>query len=132
MDSKVTDIRPVVMENLVIPEYYGKEGHAVQPVKKGEGAQFSKVDRRVETDRGKEAPVLDKEKIEAFIESAREFLADQNITLNFEISDRTGDMVIKIIDEENKEVIRQIPPEEILRLREHLEELRGALFSEKV
>lgn len=54
-----------------------------------------------------------------------------NVSLSFEVYDKTGDVVVKVINRDTKEVIRQIPPEDLLEITEKLEELRGVLFAGK-
>ncbi|MBN1958825.1 MAG: flagellar protein FlaG [Desulfuromonadales bacterium] len=48
-------------------------------------------------------------------------------SVRFENDERAG-MVVKIVDRENDEVIRQVPAEEILELKATLEDLRGNLI----
>lgn len=58
----------------------------------------------------------------------------QNIQrdLHFSIDDDTGRTVIKVVDSQSEEVIRQIPPEEALVLARHLEQLsEGAIMREE-
>ncbi len=43
----------------------------------------------------------------------------------------TDEVIIKIIDNETKEVIKQIPPEEIMKLKRFLTELQGILLDKK-
>ena len=52
--------------------------------------------------------------------------------LNFTTDEDTGRLVIKVIDRDTKQVIRQIPPEELLSLAKRLEELRGILISMRI
>jgi flagellar protein FlaG len=52
--------------------------------------------------------------------------------LNFSVDEASGEMVVKVVDRETEEVVRQIPAEEVLRLRQRLEQATGALFSDKV
>ena len=47
--------------------------------------------------------------------------------MRFEKDSDAGEMVVKIVDNESEEVIRQIPPEELLKLTQRLEDLRGNL-----
>ncbi len=44
----------------------------------------------------------------------------------------TGEFVYRIIDRETGELIRQWPREEVLRMREALEAVRGALLDRRV
>ncbi len=48
-------------------------------------------------------------------------------SVRFEMHKDTNDMVINLIEQETGEVIRQIPPDEILGMRETLASLRGNL-----
>ena len=43
--------------------------------------------------------------------------------ISFSVHDKTGDVVVKVVDRESQEVIRQIPSEELLRIAERIEEL---------
>lgn len=54
--------------------------------------------------------------IEKAIEQIRSFLRDSQRQLNFERDEATGRTVIRVIDPASGEVIRQMPPEEILNL----------------
>jgi len=42
--------------------------------------------------------------------------------LHFSVDDSTGETIIRVIDAETQELIRQIPPEEVLTLMQHLEQ----------
>ncbi|WP_456400148.1 flagellar protein FlaG [Persephonella sp.] len=55
-----------------------------------------------------------------------------NSQLKVETDEDTGIRVIKIVDKESKEVIRQIPPEVMLKIAKYLDEVAGLLFNEKV
>lgn len=48
--------------------------------------------------------------------------------LDFSIDEETGTFVVKVIDKDSGEVIRQLPTEEVLRIAEQLDEMRGLLF----
>ncbi len=53
--------------------------------------------------------------------------------LQFRVDDTTGRTVVKVIDRETDEVIRQIPPEEVLRLAQYLREGdEGLMFRAQV
>lgn len=55
----------------------------------------------------------------------------QNIRreLHFSIDDDTGRTIIKVIDSETDDVIRQIPPDEVLSVIEQLEQSTGGLMA---
>lgn len=50
-------------------------------------------------------------------------------SVRFENDERNGEMVVKIVDRTNDEVIRQVPAEEILDLKEALDSLRGNIIN---
>ena len=51
--------------------------------------------------------------------------------LHFSVDKATGRTVIKIIDAESKEMIRQIPSEEVVALIAHLQEFGSGLLKEQ-
>ena len=48
--------------------------------------------------------------------------------LNFSIDDSSGQVVVKVIDGDSGEVVRQIPSEEVLKLAARLDDVRSVLF----
>ncbi len=52
----------------------------------------------------------------------------QNRRLNFSIDEATDRVVVKVIDEDTDEVVRQIPREEMLRLAAHFKETNSLIY----
>ena len=48
-------------------------------------------------------------------------------SVRFEKNDDLQGLIVKIVDQETNEVIRQIPPEELVNLSKHLRELQGSI-----
>jgi flagellar protein FlaG len=75
-----------------------------------------------------------KEVLEA-VQNLNDFVQNTRKELNFTVDEQTGKTIVKVIDHETKDVIRQIPAEEILdvarRIAEHNGE-KGSLFKVKV
>ena len=71
----------------------------------------------------KKEPVS-KPELEVAVESANEIGQMLKRTLNFSIDNATDRIVVRIIDEESGEVVRQVPPQEMLRIAAHLKQLR--------
>ena len=67
---------------------------------------------------------------EQAVNSLLEYAGWGNFNIDFTKDDQTGSLVISIIDRDSGEVIRQIPPDEILTLRSHLQELLSEVFDE--
>ena len=72
----------------------------------------------------------DRDTVEAAATSVREFVQPINSNLEFSVNDDTGQLVVKIIDRSTKEVIRQMPSEEMLALAKALDSIKG-LFVEQ-
>lgn len=49
--------------------------------------------------------------------------------LEFELSETTSRVITRVIDRESGEIIREIPPEEVLKIAERLEEMQGQIIS---
>ena len=75
---------------------------------------------------------LTREDVEDMVEALEDFANTVQTRLNFSIDDSTEDVVVKIMDKETDEVIKQFPAEEILKLREKMQDLSGLLFSTNV
>ena len=52
--------------------------------------------------------------------------------LSFSVDEGTGDTVINIVDNGTGEVVRQIPPDDILKLKKKMVEIQGLLLDRKV
>ncbi len=63
------------------------------------------------------------------VESVNQFVNAQGRTLNFSVDEESGKPVVKVIDFETKEVIRQIPSEEILTMAKAIKRLQDDLGS---
>jgi flagellar protein FlaG len=132
MDNAVLEIKPLGVGPSVGAEYRPKEAKVIKPVPKGEGKLFQKTSREEGGQQAGEASAaLSPQQTRELVESVQNYLADLNTNLSFEIHEKTGELVVKVVDQNTREVIRQIPSEDLLKLRDKLEELRGVLFSGK-
>jgi flagellar protein FlaG len=59
------------------------------------------------------------------IDQANEIGQLLNRKLNFSIDDATEKVVVKVVDEESGEVVRQVPANEMLRISAHLKQLQS-------
>lgn len=74
----------------------------------------------------KDAPPKEVEEIASDVQIQLKRL---NTELRFEVDKNSDEMVIKIVDPETMQVIRQIPSEELLAIRERMEDLIGVLYN---
>ncbi len=53
-------------------------------------------------------------------------------SLHFTVDEESGETIVRVVDSETDEVIRQIPSEELLTIAERLRSSAGALLSDQV
>jgi flagellar protein FlaG len=73
------------------------------------------------------------------IEQTRQSLQEINKTLHtlsisvqFQIDPDYNEVIIKVVDQENGKVIRQIPSEDVVRIAKTMDNLKGLLFAQSV
>lgn len=110
--SSVQSLRPVVVE--------------VQPLNQ----QSSTPTRPQDASTSAEAPV-DPERVAEAARKVEELFQSVRRSLQFRDDPTSGRMVVTVIDADSGEVIRQIPPEQMLRMAANLEQLNGLLLGER-
>jgi len=133
MLSKPELIQPITVENWTRREQLAEPAQAMKPVRKKmeteQVYQESKGEIKDTSDDVQEDQLGDPREV---VEQIQTFLRNLNIQLHFEIDKETGEFVVQVRNSETGEIIRQIPPEELLKLMGKLEELRGILFNKKI
>jgi len=84
---------------------------------------------------GPKEPVMNNETpvdLEDVVAELNDISGIYDVRLSFDLDKTLAKNVIKIIDNETNRVIRQIPPEEALRIRNSLYEMRGVILNENV
>lgn len=74
---------------------------------------------------GQDRPNTSQQELLAAVERAQKIIEPQVRDMSFSIHEKTGQVIVRIIDRESKEVIRQIPGEEMLRIAENIEAMQG-------
>ncbi len=79
---------------------------------------------------------ISEEEMSAMLQELRQSLDMPYRGLSFELDEKTGETIVRVVDKESGEVIRQIPPDYALKLVHilHSEDYggKGQLFSGKV
>jgi flagellar protein FlaG len=71
------------------------------------------------------------DQVQAAVESLQQMAASMDIKLNFKLSQTDNEVVVKVLNRETNEVIREIPPKSIRRLADRMAELNGLLFDSR-
>ena len=75
--------------------------------------------------------VEDTSQVESAVSQISEFVQNLQRDLQFSVDEDSGRIVIKVIDSETNEVIRQIPPEDALRLARDLGSAGSLILKER-
>jgi len=71
------------------------------------------------------------EEMQAVVDKLNEFMHNGQRNLNFSVDRETDETVIKVMNTETQEVIRQFPSEEALKLTKHIEGMMGLIFNDR-
>ncbi|MCB1802330.1 MAG: flagellar protein FlaG [Gammaproteobacteria bacterium] len=102
-----------------------------QPAQAGPSARLertSAIKEKPESPNAVEKAAEDREGLQDVVSNLNQLVRDLHRELQFSVDDDSGETVVKVIDRETDEVVRQIPSEEVMRLRKRLEEAAGVIF----
>src|SRR5215510_6674545 len=72
------------------------------------------------------------EVLEAAVEKLIRRSMPSNSKLQIEHDEKTGTFIYRSVDTDTGEIIRQWPPEQLLKLRDHFSEMEGMFFDKEV
>lgn len=76
-------------------------------------------------------PAVNQVQLQNAVTAANEFVKPINSAVEFSVDKDSGELVVKVMDITTKEVIRQIPTEEMLDIAKALDKLQGLLIKQK-
>lgn len=74
---------------------------------------------------------ITKEELEATVEKANQFLLGLKTQFDFKIHEGTGRTVVRLIDKQTEEVVKEIPPEKMLDVLESIWDSAGILVDRR-
>ncbi|MCP4288153.1 MAG: flagellar protein FlaG [Gammaproteobacteria bacterium] len=89
------------------------------PVSKGQ--EFAKV-------REPAAPAVDEKKLEEMVDDLNGLAQSVQRQLKFSIDAEDGKVYVKVVDAETKDIIREIPSEEVRNMQRHMKEVSEMIF----
>lgn len=100
----------------------GETGGRVSGVTSSQAGQsVSSIDKEVEKGEQQVSPEL----VKQAVEQGNSLLQMAKRNIQFEVDDATKEQVVKIVDSDSGEVLRQIPSEEMLMFIKRMQELEG-------
>ena len=132
MTSKINEIVAPVTEQLSNPSSsemsrriraaINQRSNAVKP---SPGDQ-----KKVGKDNGNEKP--SREVVEKALVNVNELAKSLSRKLSFTYDDRIDKIIVKVMEGDGEKVVRQIPPEEMIRLSLKMDEIMGMLINQNV
>jgi uncharacterized FlaG/YvyC family protein len=71
---------------------------------------------------------LKREDVANAIAAFNDVFEQADVSVRYRIDENTSDLVISLVNSDTDEVIRQMPPDAILSMRQRLQELLGLIF----
>ena len=104
----------------------------VRPVEaNAEPAQNALDDQRLRRESNQAKGRLSEAEMQKVLNDVQDRLDMMGTNLQFSMDKTAKEMVVKVTNTKSGEVIRQIPSEDVIKLRKKLEELTGLLFDKK-
>lgn len=134
----IANVRPEMSREIVsgIPaQQVDREAQVqaqVRPVEKSSEAARNALDeKRLRREEDQAKSRLSRADLQDALNEVQERMDHMGTNLQFAMDKVAEDIVVKVTDKKSGELIRQIPSEDVVKLRKKLEELSGLLFDEK-
>lgn len=85
--------------------------------------------KRQESQQPQSTPQENKVPPEELLKQIKSLTEDGMYSVRFEKDSNSNQMIVKIVDSETNETVRQIPPEELMNLSKRLNELTGNIVN---
>lgn len=106
------------------PSSTGKPGETSLGPQKKQVSEAQKLEKRAE---------LQRDQLDDAVSQLNDYVQNVQRDLQFEVDNERGETIVRVVDQQTQEVIRQIPDEVALRLAENLQQEEPlSLFNIKV
>jgi uncharacterized FlaG/YvyC family protein len=78
------------------------------------------------------SPFVSKEEVRESVASLNQHMQNLNRSLQFSVDETSGQTVVQVIDADTEELVRQIPAQELIDVKNALDKYRGLLFKDIV
>ena len=121
-DVRVGDYRTTVTPTQPETTPPNMESRVTSPVVTNDGKQAEQAAAQSSTSEHQ------RDMLEKMVEEINREYASRNISLKFSVDSDTGSLIIRVMDTTNDKVIRQIPPDVVLSIRQRMRSLLGDIF----
>jgi flagellar protein FlaG len=116
---------------LVEPITATKPQERTTPAVKQEGKPEAWAEASTRSSESGEATTQDTELLKDVLQVAERHFQIRNVGLEFEVHDATGRLKVTVLDKETGDIIREVPPHQVLNMVAKLDEMMGILFEQK-
>ncbi|WP_017472516.1 flagellar protein FlaG [Amphibacillus jilinensis] len=78
------------------------------------------------------AEIVDRVELESMVEGLNEFLEPVRTSIKFEMHEKLEKYYVRVVDSSTDEIIREIPPEQMLDMYAAMAEFMGLIVDEKI
>jgi len=78
------------------------------------------------------SPKQEKEQMNEVVESINAFIQPTHTSLKFELHEKLNDYYVQVINDDTKEVIREIPSKKMMDMYAAMKEFMGLMIDEKI
>ena len=75
---------------------------------------------------------LSVKQVQQSLEEINKVMAGLSISVQFKIDPDYKELIVKVVDQDNGKLIRQIPTEEVVKMSKAMDNLKGLLFAQSV
>ena len=124
----------ITSEDKVVGQASSLTERAIDDVKKADTQNQQRLQQNQYEINDQEVTVqpLEREQLEKMAQQLQDFMGEMNRSLQFQVDEDSGRDVIKVLDKNSGEVIKQYPSEEVLNLVSKLSESAGILIDQTV
>ena len=65
------------------------------------------------------------------VKDIQDFVSTVTTDLRFTVDKETGRTIVSVVDSQTKQIVRQIPSQEIMKIARNIDRMQGLLFSDK-
>lgn len=106
-------------------------------IEKSGGSLPAKITSETSVDSNKKAEALEPimipdDQLNSAIDKANTFMSEKASGLEFSVDEDTGRSIVKLIDKQTNEILRQYPSKEMIEISKDLSKFQGMLISAKI
>ena len=135
MSDMVNNITRITTQSPVTPANNAKAINTeVDSIVKQDGNTSIKAENQRQTTALNDASARyenQEQRLDEVVEQLNDFVQQIQRNLNFSVDKESGRTVVTVMQADTKEVIRQIPSQEVLDRIHHLDDLQGLLFKDQ-